>query len=196
MKRIILASSSPSRLNLLKKLEIPFEAHSPDVDETPLANETAPELVHRLSELKARAIAEQYPNSLIIGSDSVASHHGQIQGKPLTHANAYTLLKSCSGQVVEFYTGLCLLNTATNHTQHHTSIYEVKYRQLTDHMIEYYLNKERPYFCAGGVKAETLGLALFEYMRGDDFYALLGLPLLKLVEMLAAEGIEILSLPV
>lgn len=193
MKKIILASSSPSRRNLLNKIEISYDICAPDIDESAHTGETAIQLVERLAIAKAKAIAEQYPNSLIIGSDSVADHHGEIVGKPGDYQTAKKLLKWCCGKEIKFYTGLALLNSKSGHIQSTVETYEVKYRQLTDENIDYYLHKEEPYGCAGGVKAETIGLAMFEYMRGDDFYALLGLPLLKLVGMLANEGVEVLA---
>jgi MAF protein len=192
MCNLVLASSSSSRRNLLNKLELSYDVCVPDVDESPYTQETAYKLVERLAILKAKAVSVQYSNHLIIGADSVADHDGEIVGKPGDYQTAKKLLSYCSGKEVKFYTGLALLNSESGNIQTAVEVYTVKYRILTDAMIDFYLHKEQPYGCAGGVKAETRGLALFEYMRGDDFYALLGLPLLKLVSMLANQGVEVL----
>ena len=185
---VTLASSSPFRKELLERLGIPFVTAAPDVDETPLANETAEALVRRLSEDKARAIAARY-RGLIIGSDQVATTDNNILGKPGTHERAFAQLQNLSGKRVTFQTGLCLLNTGTDETQVDVIPYIVKFRQVGDDQIERYLQQEQPYNCAGSFKSEGLGITLFEYMEGVDPTALIGLPLIRLTSMLAQAGI-------
>ena len=185
---VTLASTSPFRKELLERLGIPFVTAAPDVDETPLANETAEALVRRLSEDKARAMAASY-RGLIIGSDQVATTDNNILGKPGTHERAFAQLQNLSGKRVTFQTGLCLLNTGTDETQVDVIPYIVKFRQVGDDQIERYLQQEQPYNCAGSFKSEGLGITLFEYMEGVDPTALIGLPLIRLTSMLAQAGI-------
>ena len=188
--KILLASSSPYRRNLLEKLGIAFEWASPNVDETPLLKESPSQLAHRLAETKARHFAGKFPNHLIIGSDQVVSFNDLTLGKPHTHANATTQLKSFCNQEVTFVTGLCLLNPAANRTQISVESYKVKFRRLTDTQIENYLTREKPYDCAGSFKAEGLGISLFDRLEGDDPNTLIGLPLIALTRMLINEGID------
>ena len=185
---VTLASTSPFRKELLQRLGIPFVTAAPDVDESPLANETAVALVLRLSESKARAIAASHPG-LIIGSDQVATTGNNILGKPGSHERALEQLRGLSGQRVTFQTGLCLLNTATNEAVVDAIPFIVKFRQLGDEQIERYLQQDQPYHCAGSFKSEGLGIALFEYMEGSDPTALIGLPLIRLTSMLSQAGI-------
>jgi len=191
MSLIVLASTSPFRQQLLEKLNIEFSVASPNIDERRLENEQASDLVKRLAEDKAKAVAQQYPDALIIGSDQVAVLHNEILGKPNTHDNAVTQLKNASGQRVNFLTGLCLYNSRTHHTQLTCVPFTVVFRSLTDTQIERYLQTEKPYNCAGSFKSEGLGIALFEKLEGDDPNALIGLPLIELVKMLEKEGIDI-----
>lgn len=185
---VTLASTSPFRKELLERLGIPFETVAPDVDETPLANETAEALVRRLSEDKARAMAASH-RGLIIGSDQVATTGNNILGKPGTHERAFEQLRALSGKRVIFQTGLCLLNTETDEAQVDVIPFIVKFRQLGGDQIERYLQQEQPYNCAGSFKSEGLGITLFEYMEGVDPTALIGLPLIRLTSMLAQAGI-------
>ena len=185
---VTLASTSPFRKELLERLGIPFETVAPDVDETPLANETAEALVRRLSEDKARAMAASH-RGLIIGSDQVATTGNNILGKPGTHERAFEQLRNLSGKRVTFQTGLCLLNTETDEAQVDVIPFIVKFRQLGGDQIERYLQQEQPYNCAGSFKSEGLGITLFEYMEGVDPTALIGLPLIRLTSMLAQAGI-------
>ena len=185
---VTLASTSPFRKELLERLGIPFETVAPDVDETPLANETAEALVRRLSEDKARAMAASH-RGLIIGSDQVATTDNNILGKPGTHERAFEQLRNLSGKRVTFQTGLCLLNTETDEAQVDVIPFIVKFRQLGSDQIERYLQQEQPYNCAGSFKSEGLGITLFEYMEGVDPTALIGLPLIRLTSMLAQAGI-------
>lgn len=185
---VTLASTSPFRKELLERLGIPFVTAAPDVDETPLVNETAEALVRRLSEDKARAMTASH-RGLIIGSDQVATTDNNILGKPGTHERAFAQLQNLSGKRVTFQTGLCLLNTGTDETQVDVIPYIVKFRQVGDDQIERYLQQEQPYNCAGSFKSEGLGITLFEYMEGTDPTALIGLPLICLTSMLAQAGI-------
>jgi len=191
--QIVLASTSPYRRALLERLSLPFEIAAPDADETPQENENPHELVARLSEAKARAIAAQFPNALVIGSDQVAVLNQQILGKPGNHENAIQQLRAASGNRVDFLTGLCLLNTRTQNCHVKVVPYSVVFRTLSNAQIEQYLLKDKPYNCAGSFKSEGLGICLFEKMEGDDPNALIGLPLIELTNMLALEGLEVLA---
>lgn len=188
MQNLVLASTSVFRKSLLERLQVPFECVAPNVDETPLENETPAELVRRLSELKARAVTAQFPNSLIIGSDQVSVVDNKIVGKPHTHEKAVQQLTAASGKTIDFLTGLALFNTATQTCQVDLVKFSVQFRQLTAAQIERYLRKEQPYQCAGSFRSESLGIALFEKMIGDDPTALIGLPLIRLTQMLESEG--------
>ncbi len=189
---LILASTSIYRSELLSRLQIPFQTATPDVDETQLANESAQQTSLRLSIAKAQAVAIRYPDALIIGSDQVALLGDQQLGKPLTHDNAVRQLRAMSGQTVIFYTALTLLNSRTQDIQTEVAVNRVSYRKLTNEQIENYLNKEQPYHCAGSAKSEGLGIALISRMEGDDPNALVGLPLILLVNMLLKQGVPIL----
>lgn len=189
---LVLASTSPFRKNLLARLGIPFETYAPHVDETPLLPESPAALVIRLAELKARAAQSTYPNALIIGSDQVAVNDGIILGKPQTHEQAIQQLMAVSGKSVDFLTGLCLFNPVTHSAQIDMVRFSVTFRQLTLSQIENYLHREKPYHCAGSFKSEGLGIALLENMRGNDPTALIGLPLIRLVQMLETEGMLVI----
>jgi septum formation protein len=190
--KLILASSSPYRRELLERFKIPFEVISPEVDETPRRGETPMALVERLSVEKARKIADAKPGTLVIGSDQVAVYNGSIVGKPHSHDKAVEQLRSASGKAVTLYTGLALVNSDTGSVQHEVIPYRVTFRTLTEAQIESYLRKEQPYSCAGSVKSEGLGIALLERFEGDDPNTLIGLPLIRLVRMLENEGIKII----
>lgn len=193
MRPLILASSSPYRQDLLARLGLPFESHSPDVDETVLPDESPDEMVSRLARAKAEAVAQAHPDALIIGSDQCAELDGRILGKPGDHANAVAQLRAASGREVVFHTGLCLLDAYTGRARVATVPFRVRFRTLESSMIEDYLARERPYDCAGSFKSEGLGVALFEAMAGDDPSALVGLPLITLVSMLREEGVTVLG---
>lgn len=190
-KPLILASTSPYRRQLLERLKLPFTAESPQIDEAPLAGETPHQLVLRLSEHKARAIATRHGNALIIGSDQTAVLNTEMLGKSGNRANAIAQLKRCSGNSVTFHTGLCLLDTDSGRIQLDDIVYRVKFRALTLPQIERYIDSEQPFDCAGSFKAESLGISLFEYMQGDDPTALIGLPLIRLTTMLQNAGIQL-----
>jgi septum formation protein len=191
-KNLILASSSPFRRELLTHLQIPFSWLSPDVDETPLPNELPQETALRLAQVKARKIGESHTDALIIGCDQVATLDNQQLGKPLTHENATRQLRLMRGREVIFHSALCLYNAVTQNMQAEVVPYIVKFRNLTDDQIENYLNKEQPYHCAGSAKSEGLGIAIIEKMTGDDPNALIGLPLIALVNMLQNEGLAVI----
>ena len=190
--KLILASSSPFRRELLSRLMIPFEVVAPDVDETPRQHESPQALVERLAILKAQTVAAKQADALVIGSDQVAVHSGEIVGKPLTHERAVEQLRSASGKTVMLYTGLALVNSSTGRVQSEIVPYGVTFRALTDRQIETYLRKEQPYHCAGSVKSEGLGVALLERFDGEDPATLIGLPLIRLIRMLENEGLAVI----
>lgn len=190
--RLVLASTSPFRKTILEKLAIPFATASPNVDEAALPGEIPEQLVGRLAEAKARSVAQQYPEALIIGSDQVAVVDGQILGKPGNHNNAVAQLKRASGKRVSFLTGLCLYNPRSDRAQVDVIPFSVSFRPLSTAQIENYLKKEKPYDCAGSFKSEGLGIALFDRLEGDDPNSLIGLPLIRLIRMLESEGLPVL----
>jgi len=191
-KNLILASSSPYRRELLTHLQVPFSCISPDVDETPLSGELPQQTALRLAQVKARKVGDAHTEALIIGCDQVATLDNQQLGKPLTHDNATRQLRLMRGREVTFHSALCLYNAATNSMQAEVVPYIVKFRNLTDAQIENYLLKEKPYHCAGSAKSEGLGIAIIEKMTGDDPNALIGLPLIALVNMLQNEGFAVI----
>lgn len=189
---LVLASTSIYRSQLLSTLQIPFQTAAPDVDETPLPGESAEQTSWRLAQVKAQAVAQRFPDALIIGSDQVALLDGQQIGKPLNHDNAVRQLSAMRGKTVTFYTALSLLNASTGELQTEVATTKVSYRNLNDDEIERYLKKEQPYHCAGSAKTEGLGIALISRIQGDDPNALIGLPLILLVNMLEKQGVRIL----
>ena len=191
--KLVLGSTSPFRKALLEKLHIDFECDSPDIDETPLPDEAVEDMVVRLAVAKAQAISARHPDSLIIGSDQSAVLNGEKLSKPGNFENAFKQLTRASGQKITFQTGLCLLNTSTGNVQSSCVPYTVVFKELTPVMIENYLRKEEPYNCAGSFKSEALGIALFERFEGADPNALIGLPLIELVNFLENEGFSILA---
>lgn len=193
MQSLILGSSSPFRAALLQKLGLPFTVDSPEIDESAKIGESPAQLVQRLSEMKAKAVAARQPDALIIASDQVAVSEGNILGKPGNHAAAVAQLHSQSGKPVLFLTGLALFNAEAQRMQAIVEPFEVLFRELSVTQIENYLHKEQPYQCAGSFKSEGLGIALFSELRGQDPNSLVGLPLIRLTAMLAAEGIDVLG---
>ncbi len=188
---LILASTSIYRSELLGRLKIPFQIAAPDINETPLPDESAKQVAWRLSREKARAVAAQHPDALIIGSDQVALLGEQQLGKPLTHENAVRQLSAMRGHSVFFYTALTLLNARNDEIQTDMAENCVSFRHFSDEEIESYLRKEQPYHCAGSAKSEGLGIALISRMEGDPT-ALIGLPLILLVSMLKKQGVSVL----
>ncbi|HRD48983.1 MAG: septum formation inhibitor Maf [Candidatus Competibacter sp.] len=191
-RRLVLASTSPFRRELLARLGLPFAVQAPDTDESRLPGEDAPTLVARLAQRKAQAVVRHDPMALIIGSDQVAVLDDEIIGKPGHHERAVAQLQRASGRTVIFYTGLCLLDRASGQQQIAVEPFRVLFRQLTPEMIENYLRREQPYHCAGSFKSEGLGIALFERLEGDDPSSLIGLPLIQLTRMLEAAGVKVL----
>lgn len=191
-KKIVLASTSPYRKALLEKLNLTFTTAKPETDETPLADESAIELVERLAIAKAQAIASKTPGALVIGSDQVCFNGTQILGKPGTHDNAVAQLKAASGKKVTFYTGLALINSDTGEISSLVEPYTVHFRELTEQMIENYIRSEQPLDCAGSFKSEGLGISLFSRLEGRDPNSLIGLPLISLIEMLEKQGVNVI----
>ncbi len=188
---LILSSTSVYRRELLERLQIPFDTATPDIDETRLDNESAADMVLRLSHSKAVAVAAEHPQALIIGSDQCAVLGEQILGKPHNHQTAIQQLSACSGKKIAFLTGLCLYNAQTSRYQLELVPFSVEFRELGEAEIENYLLREKPYNCAGSFKSEGLGISLFKALHGEDPNALIGLPLIKLTEMLRKEGFTI-----
>ncbi|MGV8918611.1 MAG: Maf family protein [Pseudomonas sp.] len=191
MLPLLLASSSPYRRELLSRLRLPFVCSSPDIDESRRPAEPAIELVQRLAREKAFALASSHPDHLIIGSDQVAVLNQQILGKPHTFERAREQLSAASGASVTFLTGLALLNSRTGHCQVDCVPFTVHMRDLDTASIERYLHAEQPYDCAGSFKAEGLGVSLFRSTEGPDATSLIGLPLIRLIDMLLVEGVQI-----
>jgi septum formation protein len=190
--KIILASSSPYRQALLSRLGLDFTIEAPDLDESPLTNESATELVLRLSCQKAEIIGKKYADVLVIGSDQVACLDQQILTKPGNRENARRQLEAMCGQTITFFTGLCLLKTSDQQCQSAVVPFNVSFREFGTDEIRRYLDREMPYDCAGSFKSEQMGITLVSQMQGEDPTALVGLPLIKLSEMLRHLG---LSLP-
>jgi len=189
---LILASSSIYRRELLTRLQIPFSCISPDVDETPLENELPQETALRLAQDKAIKIGATHTDALVIGCDQVATLDNIQLGKPLNHDNATKQLRMMRGREVIFHSALCLYNAKTKHMQAAVVPYVVQFRNLTDAQIESYLLKEQPYHCAGSAKSEGLGIAIIERMTGEDPNALIGLPLIALINMLNHEQVSVI----
>lgn len=200
--KLILASTSVYRQQLLSKLNYPFTAVNPDIDESPVVGETAIQLVERLAQQKALAGSaltnvdtSSYIQdcSIVIGSDQVALINGEIVGKPHTIENAIQQLTQASGQAITFYTGLAVYCTETKVMHSCVEPFTVHFRPLTEAQIRYYVNTEQPLHCAGSFKSEGLGIALFDKLEGDDPNTLIGLPLIKLIDLLALHGIDVLA---
>jgi MAF protein len=189
MQQLVLGSTSPFRREILEKLRLPFLTEAPQVDETAVSGESPGQLVARLAEAKARDVARRHPDALIIGSDQVACVDGRILGKPGNRENAIRQLSAASGKAVVFHTGLCLLNAASGRCQIGVEPFTVRFRELDPRQIARYVDAEEPYNCAGSFKSEGYGITLFAAFEGRDPNALIGLPMMLLVEMLAREGI-------
>ncbi len=193
---IILASGSSYRKELLSRLRLDFDVVSPDIDETPLANETPSETALRLAQAKAETIAKRSGPCLIIGSDQVATLDGEQIGKPGDHERALAQLKKMRGRVVIFHTALCLLDNrpgSATPLQIDAVATAVTFRDLPDAELDAYLQIEQPYDCAGSAKNEGLGIALLERIESDDPTALTGLPLIALTRMLRAAGVQMFT---
>lgn len=191
-RRLLLASSSPFRRQLLARLQLPFQVVAPTIDETAYPEEAGKDLVARLAEHKARCVAQAESGVLVIGSDQVASFRNEIITKPGNHKNAVAQLTQFSSQSVVFYTGVCVLDSTSGSVQVKVIPTHVLFRSLTQQQIENYLEREQPYQCAGSFKAEGLGIALFEKVQGEDPTSLIGLPLIQLTRMLETVGVQVL----
>jgi septum formation protein len=191
--KLVLASTSRYRRELLSRLHLPFEVIAPNVDETPLPGEFPSQTALRLSVLKAKAVVSQFPDALIIGSDQVLMLDADQLGKPGDYERAFQQLKRMQGEAMVFHTALTLLNSKNGRTQTRDVPTVVHIRKLTDVQIEAYLKKEQPYDCAGSARSESLGIALMERMDSPDPTALIGLPLIALTEMLLNEGVDVLT---
>ena len=195
--RLILASSSPYRRELLERLRVPFDVVVPAIDETPRAGETPEATALRLAEAKARAVAGGLGGSeraLVIGSDQVATYDGLQIGKPGSHENALAQLQAMRGREVLFHSALCLFDSASGTAQTVDVITRVQFRHLPDAALEAYLQAETPYDVAGSAKSEGLGIALLEAIHSDDPTALVGLPLIALSRMLLTAGYPLLGM--
>jgi septum formation protein len=192
-RNLILGSTSVYRRELLARLRIPFDVQSPHVDETPLAGELPADLARRLALAKARAVAQRFPHSVVIGSDQVADLDGEPLGKPGTHERAVDQLQRMRGKTVIFQTAVAVVCAQSGFEQHDLAAVKVTFRALTDAEIEHYLRAEQPYDCAGSAKSEGLGIALLERIDNDDPTALVGLPLIRTSAMLRAAGIDVLG---
>jgi septum formation protein len=190
-KKLILASTSRYRKELLGRLGLAFEIISPEVDEAPLPKETPELMAIRLAQAKALAVSLSNPSAYVIGSDQVVDLNGVAMGKPGDHANAMAQLQKLRGQTVKFHTAICLAHAGSAKTMN--VITEVKFRQLEDAVLEAYLLAETPYDCAGSAKSEGLGICLLEYVRSDDSTALIGLPLITVCTLLRDAGFSIPS---
>jgi MAF protein len=193
MKKLVLSSTSPFRKEILAKFNIPFVCAEPNIDESAFDNESPVELVERLAIEKAKAVAGEFPDALIIGSDQVAMCDGEILGKPHNFENAVKQLEKFSNKTVVFYTGLCVYDSGLDYTTTLIEPFLVHFNQLSLSDIENYLHAEQPYNCAGSFKSEGLGICLFKKLEGDDPNTLIGLPLIKLVELLKQHNVNVLA---
>ncbi|MES2190336.1 MAG: Maf family nucleotide pyrophosphatase [Pseudomonadota bacterium] len=192
-RTLVLGSTSRYRRELLERLQIPFEVAAPDVDETPAPGEAPRALAERLALAKANAVARNFPDAVVIGSDQVADLHGQPLGKPGTHDKAVAQLRQMRGQTVIFQTALAVVCLATGFEVRDIAAVKVTFRDLSDDEIENYLRAEQPYDCAGSAKSEGLGIALLSSIESDDPTALVGLPLIRTCQMIRAAGFPLLT---
>ena len=189
---LILGSTSRYRRELLERLRVPFDVVSPEVDETPLTNETPQALACRLALAKAKAVAAQHPTAVVIGSDQVADLNGEPLGKPGTHERAVLQLQRMRGQTVVFQTAVSVVCVESQFEQTELAQIKVRFRDLSDAEIEAYLRAEQPYDCAGSAKSEGLGIALLDAIDNDDPTSLIGLPLIRTCQLLRAAGVKLL----
>ncbi|MFO7578512.1 MAG: nucleoside triphosphate pyrophosphatase [Pelovirga sp.] len=195
MRKLVLASTSPYRQQLLRQLQLPFLAAAPDFVETIDPHVAPALLVRHLALGKAQSLAGQYPDAVIIGADQVfVDQRGRTLGKARDARGAFQQLRQMAGRSHCFYTGLALLDCRNGTIQTDYATFSVTFRALTDKQISDYLQREQPYDCAGSFKVEGLGIALLEKMEGEDYNALIGLPLIKLVTMLEQAGAPVLGL--
>jgi len=190
-RALILGSTSPYRRELLERLRLPFEVQRPEVDETPLDGETPVALAQRLAMAKAQAVAQRFPQAIVIGSDQVADLHGEPLGKPGNHANAVAQLQRMRGQTVVFQTAVAVVCQATGFAQCELAQVKVVFRDFSDESLQHYLHTEQPYDCAGSAKSEGLGIVLLARIDNQDPTALVGLPLLLTCRLLRAAGLSL-----
>ena len=188
-RALVLGSTSKYRRELLSRFRLPFDTASPEVDETPLPGEAPAALALRLALAKAHAVADKFPNAVVIGSDQVPDLNGQPLSKPLTHPNAVAQLRAMSGQSMLFHTAVAVVCKATGFVQSDTAVVRTVFRSLNDAEIERYLRAEEPYDCAGSAKSEGLGITLLDAIESDDPTALIGLPLIRTARLLRAAGV-------
>lgn len=192
-RKLILGSTSAYRRELLSRLHIPFSVESPHVDETPLPGECPAALARRLALAKAQAVAQRFPDCVVIGSDQVADLDGQALGKPGDHERAVAQLRQMRGKTVVFQTAVAVVCQQSGFCQQALAPVKVTFRALDDDEIETYLRLEQPYDCAGSAKSEGLGIVLLQSIENDDPTALVGLPLIRTSQMLRAAGIALLG---
>lgn len=191
IRTLILASTSRYRRELLERLRLPFEVVPPEVDESPRAGESPPQLASRLALAKARAVSHRFPEAVVIGSDQVADLDGEPLGKPGDHARATVQLRSMRGKTVVFQTAVAVVCQATAYARQELAPVRVHFRDLSDKEIQTYLAAEQPYDCAGSAKSEGLGIALLQAIHSDDPTTLIGLPLMRTCRMLREAGIQV-----
>ena len=189
---VVLGSSSPYRRELLSRLGIPFQVHAPEIDESRVAEETPRDLALRLAVEKARAVSRLFPNAIVIGSDQVAHSGPEIFGKPGTEAKAIAQLQAMSGKTVTFESALCVIDPRTGNHDVDSVPTEITFRALSAREIASYVEREPAFNCAGSAKLEGLGITLISRMRADDPTAIIGLPLVRLCQMLTDAGLRVL----
>jgi len=195
VNRLVLASTSRYRRELLARLRLPFDVEAPGVDETPQAGEAPAALARRLARAKAHAVAARHPDAVVVGSDQVADLDGEAIGKPGDHERAVDQLRRMSGRTVVFQTALAVVRRRDGFEREALAPVTVRFRRLGDAEIEAYLRAEQPYDCAGSAKSESLGIALLEAIESDDPTALVGLPLIRTAALLRAAGLDPLLAP-
>jgi septum formation protein len=191
-RTVILGSTSVYRRELMTRLRIPFNVHAPDVDETAFSDESPLQLAQRLALAKANAVAQKFPESVVIGSDQVADLHGLALGKPGNFDRATLQLRQMRGETVIFHTAIAVVCHATGFSMQDCAAIHVVFRDLSDDEITAYLLAETPYDCAGSAKSEGLGITLLSSINNDDPTALVGLPLIRTCHMLRAAGVKLL----
>lgn len=191
MPRIVLASTSPYRQQLLARLHLPFDCISPQVDEVAIAGESPRVTARRLAQAKAEAVAAAHPDALVIGADQVADLDGKPLNKPGSHTAALSQLITLQGRTAVFHSGLALAAEGGRRVTVDSVPTTVRFRSLSRAQLDAYLHIDRPYDCAGSAKIESLGIALVEWVRSDDPTALIGLPLIRLVGLLSQAGVTV-----
>lgn len=193
MRPLVLASTSRYRAALLDRLGIPYAVDAPGIDEAARPGESSAAACVRLAEAKARAVGGRHPGALVLGSDQIADCDGAHVGKPGTLERARAQLASLSGRTVVFHTGVALLDTATGQCTIERVDVRSTFRRLSAHEIDAYLAREAPLDCAGSVKSEGLGIALFDRIESGDPSALVGLPLIATCRLLSRAGVDVLA---